>query len=512
MMIGLVERGVAMGREVTRLSHPGRGGHPAGQWRPIRKRALSILATFAVFGLAPVSVAHAQTTVRLWDYHVHDKKFRKTIFDKFNRDNPDIKVIYTSQVSGSYQTIIDAAIRSEDPPDIFVTGGIPGGLLKAVELGWLMPLDDVAPSKEQFLQWVNRFPLEERPFVDGVNMVEGKTYSWPSGIQDFAMMLYWNVGLFRDAGLKGAGGGPAAPETLADVRQFARKITEVGQGRVYGIVHGIQRPAIWDQDLFHPATGEGWQLFNWKTGYYDYHHAGFRAHVQMWLDMKKDGSIFPGDMSMDDEQAKFKFAQGLAGMIYGGYWVPGGLLALDTTVEFDTLLSPVEERGKRKGGIPGGGLAGGSEYVVSRGTKCKDAVWRVITFMTSQEYQEAWVKAGGGFSVFEEYNKPEYFPHPTLAKMTQAAAAGRILGPVPSSEAYRAWELQDPIVPGRNDTMQGMWIGKLGWDGWDDLERRSNEALDRALAEAKKMGSKITRADFTFPDWDPSKHYVPKKQ
>lgn len=63
-----------------------------------------------------------------------------------------------------------------------------------------------------------------------MNVIGGKAYSWPISGQTGYMMLFWNTKLFKAAGLKGADGGSAVPQSWADMRLFARKITELGEG------------------------------------------------------------------------------------------------------------------------------------------------------------------------------------------------------------------------------------------------------------------------------------------
>ncbi len=60
--------------------------------------ALSPLLWVTVAGI-PAFASEGPAVIKLWDHHVHDKKFRKDIFKAFNSQNPEIKVEYTSQVS-----------------------------------------------------------------------------------------------------------------------------------------------------------------------------------------------------------------------------------------------------------------------------------------------------------------------------------------------------------------------------------------------------------------------------
>jgi len=168
--------------------------------------------------------------IKLWDFHVHDKKFRQNIFKEFNKTNPDIKVEYTSQVVGTYPTILEAAFRSDTPPDVFSKGNLP----TFVEMGRVMPLEQVASSKEEFLTWIDRFPQGSRPFVENVNMLNGKIYSWPNNGESGFLMLFWNTKLFREAGLKDL---PAGRQCLKHGRTCAslrKRLPNSGRERSTG--------------------------------------------------------------------------------------------------------------------------------------------------------------------------------------------------------------------------------------------------------------------------------------
>jgi len=118
-------------------------------------------------------------------------------------------------------------------------------------------LDNIAPSMEELRKLMAKFPADQLPFVENVNMFGGKVYSWPTSVQDMAMMLFWNPQLFREAGLKASDGGPAVPDSLAAVRTAAKKVTGLGQGKVYGIVHGIKTGSGTRTSSFPPPVTAG---------------------------------------------------------------------------------------------------------------------------------------------------------------------------------------------------------------------------------------------------------------
>lgn len=492
---------------------PGSFEHGGGVvfWKKI-SAALVVVAF--LLGSASALALAAKTKVRIWDFHVHDKKYRTKAFKEFNRKNPDVEIDYTSQVNSVYATLLQAAWTAGSPPDIFVENRE-----FAVEQGWAMPIDELAPNEAAFKAWVKRFPLEQGAFMEGINVFGGKTYSWPVSAPGAYFLLYYNKNLFREAGLVNARGLPTAPETWDELRDYARKITAKGNGKYYGIIRGVKNEETAASIAWTLARSAGWHGwfdagYDMRTGKFDL-RTGLRGAIQLWIDMKKDGSVFPGEFTMDEEQARRYFANEKAAMLFDGWWTSGGVLAYNPKfTEFDVVLPPTPERGVRKGFGGAGPLAQMSEYVVSSRVKDKDkaAVWKVIQFLTSEEYQVGWVNAGGGFSVFPEYNKPESFGHPTMAKIAALGPASYRVSPivpVGSSKVYNYLH-QFAGRPNLTETIWGIYLGKLTWSALDDLERRYTEAFEKAIAQAQAEGAKVSKADYYFPDWDPTTNYVPK--
>ncbi|MBI2914830.1 MAG: extracellular solute-binding protein [Firmicutes bacterium] len=479
-------------------------------------RRIAVLGLLVVLsaGLSVPASGAAKTKVRLWDFHIHDKKYRTKAVKEFNKKNPDIEIEYTSQVNSVYPTVLQATWATGDPPDLFNPNM---SIETAIKLGWVIPIDDVAPSAAALKAWVARFPEGQAPFVEGVNMFKGKIYSWPVNAPGAYMVLYYNKNLFREAGIVDARGIAKPPEDWAELREYARKITAKGNGRYYGIVRGVKNGDLAASMTWTLATAAGWvdffnMGFNRQRGKFDM-HTGVKETIELWLAMKKDGSIFPGEFTMDEETARRYFANEKAGMLFDGWWTTGGLLAYNPKFsEFDVILPPPPERGSRKAFLGAGSLAGSSEYVVSSKVKNKAAVWKVIQFLTSEEYQVGWVKAAGGFSVFPEYNKPEYFGHPTMAKIALLGPASyRMLPPLPEGWQTVADHLAREMGrPDLVDLIWGIYLEKLPFSALADYERRATAAFDRALAKARAEGVNLTKADFVFPDWDPAKNYDPQ--
>jgi len=58
--------------------------------------------------------------------------------------------------------------------------------------------------------------------------------------------------------------------------------------------------------------------------------------------------------------------------------------------------------------------------------------------------------------------------------------------------------------------VQGIYTGQLGdaKKAMQDLTDRSDKELDRAIKAAQAKGAKVSRDDYVFPNWDPTKDYT----
>ena len=379
-----------------------------------------------------------------------------------------------------------------------------------------MPLAEGAPNKEEFEKWKKRYRQDF--FAESVDIFNGKlyTFAWKSGTYP-GLILFYNKTLFREAGIVNKDNEPTPPKTFSELRKFARIITEKGKGRYYGIA-GFGNPSStgWETSVRELLTAGGAccaTQIDYRVGRFDLHHPVWREAIQLWKDMFADGSVFPGSFHLTDEQARMNFALNRVAMQFGGWWNPRGYLACNPDCEFDVVLSPTPDDGVRRG-YPARSFGGGN-YVVSRYCKHPHAAWEVIKFLTSTKYQEGYVKNGNGLSVFPALNKPEYFTLPTMGKLAQwtiAATRIRPFTPAPMEFIRMKW-LMDPVRPEGMSFVEGIVIGQVEMEkGLNEQEARLNTALDNALKKAQEMGLKISREDFTFPDWDMAKDYVPSQK
>jgi len=175
--------------------------------------------------------------------------------------------------------------------------------------------------------------------------------------------LLYNKDLFRKSGLDPA----KPPKTLEDMRKYAAQITKAGKGEFYGFGLALGVEEIWNRviDPINIAMGEGGRYgFDYKTGRFDMSYS--KKLFDYYIDLMRDGSIFPGYAVMGIDQLRANFSQGKVGMYIDGNWLAANYaVQLKTNADWECVPLPVFE-GKMSGKH---WAEGGVNYVISKTSK-----------------------------------------------------------------------------------------------------------------------------------------------
>ncbi len=209
-----------------------------------------------------------------------------------------VKIEMTTNIN-NYTTVLEAAIKAGNSPDIFMPN------TNMITNGWVMPLDGVAGLEEEMARF--------KPYCTiGVNIFNGKTYVFP--LEVVPIKMAYNKDLFKKAGIVDGKGEAKPPVTLAEQVDAAKKITAIGAGKAYGygftysLVGGFRRLGM--KSVIH-SVGAGW--FDNGKGIYDF--APYKPFYEALTQMYKDGSIFLGTESIAIDLIRSRFADGNIGMI-----------------------------------------------------------------------------------------------------------------------------------------------------------------------------------------------------
>lgn len=446
-----------------------------------------------------------KVSFRWTDFGLDNRAFFPSFFAAYQKAHPNITVTYDNVTDGDAQKILTAGVQGGDAPDVFrgpsqVTGG------QMVKEGWVAPLDDVIPN---FDAWKKAFPPNS--FFEGVNVFGGKTYSFPHiAPKSYGTLLYYNTDYMSHAGYD----PQAKPLTWDEFRAAAKKITQLGNGQYYGylLAGGVtDRWGIFVNGLARMVAPVGDGNIDWKTGEYAYTSAPYLAAIDLLLALKADGSVFPGSGSLNQQDAVGRMPTGVAGMFFSvssniPVWEKGS-----PDFKFDVASQPIPNSGNI---IPLSVSPGGTFWWRYTKSKYPEITGDIFSYVGSAAGQITFQNVSGGGS---RLSFPQSDTAPSVGSHARKAYAlfdqQTRIGPDPSIRNPDVGQVRlemRTLTPDFGTMVQGIYTGQLGdaKKAMQDLKDRSDKELDRAIKAAQTKGAKVSRNDYVFPNWDPTKDYT----
>jgi multiple sugar transport system substrate-binding protein len=435
--------------------------------------------------------------------------FWKEFFPVYQQAHPNITVKYDNVPFTQVQEVIPVAIQNGNPQNVFrIPPNIP--IAQAVQQKWVIPLDDIVPH---FADWQTTFPPGS--FLNGINQFDGKTYSFPLVSNRLAAVLFYNVDLLQRAGYD----PQATPFTWDTFRAAAKKITDQGKGQVYGLMLPGKETIRFSE--FVSNIGQiagrpgGGDFINWKTGEFQFTADEFLGAIDLLLALKADGSILPGALSLATADVTGRMPTGVNGL---------AILSSATVREF----ADAEQKGNFKFDLtqfplPTSGPTGtqivkpgGSYYLVTAATPAPqraivgDCFAHIGSLTGMTEYQ---IITGGGIPVvFAQANQAPGLDPRTIRASGIFERSVRI-GPEPTvrnPDVAQVQLEQKAMHPDFGETVQGIFSGQIkdAKSALKDVQDRTEAELNRAIKAAQAKGAKVSRDDWKFPNWDPTRDYT----
>lgn len=448
--------------------------------------------------------ASSSGSLTYWDWYVSQAAWVDNEIKLFQKENPDLTIEKTTQVTDKYADLFALGERSGTMPDVFMIAKSPT-IQEQVQNGWLLALDEWATD-----EWKARFP--EGSFTEGVNVFDGKVYSAPfSGIAP-SQQIYVHNGIFEQAGLTNADGSIKLPTTWDDVSRAADAIqTKVG-GKTYGLGFGnAENFAVssWWMDMFVRGAGSpgGGANQDYRTGTWTYAtDRNYADFFELLLEWKQREYIHPNVQGMSDEQARALFERGEFGMTVGGVWnQPQWTENGFTEYSLVTLPSPTGTPQAFYYGPPGGSFVGISADVAD-----PEKAWAWFDWLYSLEAGKRWVEDGQGLSVFPENNDADAIDFEPFAQYVAMSEMAKV-GPQPAIRNPEVAKVAlNPVVPSADDVGTGIFTGQLGDipAALSDLADRCQANLDASIKTAQDAGAQVSFDDYVFSDWDPTQTYL----
>ncbi|RGB67911.1 ABC transporter substrate-binding protein [Provencibacterium massiliense] len=444
--------------------------------------------------------------ITIMDYGDSYKPQRDAANEAYMKEHPNLEIEYTLTTRAQLTNTILSAVSSGTAPDLFA---IPDGITpaQAVSEGWYLPMSDYMENEQEV--WDS---FVDGAITEGKCMFDGKVYMVPeSGGAPHCMVLY-NKDLFAAAGLD----PEVPPKTYSEFREYARRITEAGNGQFYGIVEGATQSDRMAQILvcWSDLIGGSYRVdnnLNIRTGTPDWNNEAVYQVCELWKNLCEDESLHPNTATYIAPDARAAFAGGQAGMIVQGWWNVGVWEAENPELNYGVFAPPVPDGGSYTGCIPR--MTGDPFLGVYSGTKHpQEAVDYLINVICGKDFQSAAVAAGVHDSLLRDVS--------TEASVFEASkeyfALGNELGRViPEFEvanpdtAIVVSKFQE-VHPNPTEIFSGILSGQVTdyKTALAQYTEAATEMWDKALADANAEGHSFTTADFAFPDWDPTRNFT----
>ncbi len=245
-------------------------------------------------------------TVQVWSNNASSKAEDEKMVADFNNGVGKEKGITIEYkiYGGDYMNVLNVAAAASQAPHIFKLAQ--GNLVQFANANWSLPIDEMPGGKD----YLKKYDGLLQP---GYNIIKGKTYTVPVAVSTLGVA--YNKDLLKKNGFANP------PQTWKELREMAKTITKNGGGKEFGFIEGLKSTGyVAANGLWHYVASTGHTEFNHQTGRYDF--ASMKPFLQLWVDMKNDGSWFPGVEGLNNDQARAQFAEGNIGFKLSASWDP----------------------------------------------------------------------------------------------------------------------------------------------------------------------------------------------
>jgi ABC-type glycerol-3-phosphate transport system substrate-binding protein len=482
------------------------------------KAAAATKAAAAAKAAESAKPKEKEVVIRLWaagDWLKGDESAGQQTIKEFNEKyKGKIRVEGTQNPWEQHNAAMQAAFSSGDLPDLF---HMPQGseLNQLIAQKLIRPVDGIVSDA-----WYDTF--SPGSFADGVNRIDGRTYTWPLTGPQLMYMLYYNKDVLKDAGFD----PNLPPRTWDEMRLIMQAVTKRGKGDVYGMVYAGGAADYTTRIIAGLAQGidpyQSESGLNLKTGKYTLADPAWNEALQFILSVKKDGSILPSSYSLKAQEASVLFGQGKAAFLMDARWRMWQLKRDTPNANFGMTYYPTK---RKSSSLPYSGYNSATStgtIVVSAKTKYPEAVGKFIEeAFAAEPFYKRYMADGVALTPLPAVNdNTNNYPYPEYADFVRLH--NQLLRNLPSpfvrnpDIALVSQEMggvkQNKVKPSLDQVFQSIMSGAENnpSETLNVLNNKLNTGLVNAINAAKSKGAKVSESDFEFPNWDPTKHYTQK--
>jgi raffinose/stachyose/melibiose transport system substrate-binding protein len=297
-------------------------------------------------------------TLKIGSWRTEDKASYQKVIDKFQEENPDIKVEFAPSKNTEYNTILNTALKSGEGPDIIHLRPYAPGI-ELADAGYLEPLDD--------LEGLDQYSEDTLAASKGS---DGKQYGVPLNIS--TTQMFYNKKIFEELSLE----EPKTWEEFISLNETLKKegYTPISLGTkeswLLSLSHGIIGPAHYGGNEF---------VDNITAGETDFTSEEFQSSINAMDELKK---YFPKNYEgLGMEDIRTMFFTGDAAMFPLGSWEIEVLREMNPDLElgFFPMPSAVGKEPTITTWVDG-------SYAVNANSEHKEAAKKFVQFMTTEEF------------------------------------------------------------------------------------------------------------------------------
>jgi multiple sugar transport system substrate-binding protein len=421
---------------------------------------------FAVLAVTGISAGGKQdtgnkpTVIRVWGNDAHNKDEYVKVIDAFNAGPgaaKNIRIEYTVY-GGDFQTALDIAITAGEEPEMYNSNP---KIQQYYEMGKVVPLTEL-PGFQDILDAYAPYQKE------GFTVFGGKPYVIP---------LYQNVyGMAYNKELLARAGYSKPPATWDEYAAVSIAISKLEPGKIFGTGYPCKFFYYHENHIMSSVVSStGHFQFDFTTGRYKF--TDLVPYFEMLNKIRNGGGMFPGIETLDDDTLRAQFSEGNVGLLIGGSWNVG-VLYDQFPAKFEWGVAPIPVKDPKNS--YNGYASAGALYAVSN--KCRDKgildkVAEVYRILAGKDLRTIAYSAGKDIPIVTQYvNDAPPSVRPQWNDYAKIGANAVLRSNFPDSvftlEGDNMYTVFTKIITGTADPASAL----------ADLEKRYNEALDKAIA------------------------------
>lgn len=246
-------------------------------------------------------------TIEVWTNNASTKEEDEKMIADFNEGKGKelgIQINYKIY-GGDYADVLAIALAAEEGPDLFKVPQT--NLAQYAETGFITPITKY-PGGQEFVDTYGD------ALQSNYNIILGDVYTVPHTIS--------TIGVAYNKDLLAKNGYNEPPKTWTELKEMADTITKNGNGKEFGFIEGLKSTGyVGVNGLWHYVSSVGHSEFDPVTGKFDF--ASMTPFVQLLADMYDNGDWFPGVEGLNNDAARAQFAEGNIGFKLSASWDAG---------------------------------------------------------------------------------------------------------------------------------------------------------------------------------------------